>query len=550
MNACIFYHPEAYTTSQEKLMGRNSAGESFLKGFIKYSTSSEFWGQIQEPSHAALFESSVRSLGRSEPVHAVNKTNLGELARAQLLFLPGPGISKHAFHRGLYGHAYWSLCGITHTTSSAGAMDALAELITTPVQPWDAVICTSEAVKNNVTQLLQAQADYLQDRLGITKLQLPQLPVIPLGIHTQEFEYTAEQKSAARTKLGIQDEEFAVLYMGRLSFHAKAHPLALYQSLEAASQRTQKKIVLVECGWFANNHIEQAFADAASLACPSVRIIKLDGRIADSRAAAWAAADVFSSLVDNIQETFGITPIEAMAAGLPAVVSDWNGYKDTVRSGIDGFRVPTIMPQAGLGRDLAFRHALEIDNYDIYCGYTCSFIAVDIEVATQSFVELINSPDLCKQMGQNGKDRAREIFDWSRIIPRYEALWSELHSIRLAMSKDLNPIQNIWPARLDPFHSFSSYPSHQLILTDEVEVISSDPLEVMERISRFKQLRMINFADRVLLTDEEMRRVVELSCGGKTPISELLSIFPADRQPFILRGLLWLFKVGVMKKSG
>ena len=40
------------------------------------------------------------------------------------------------------------------------------------------------------------------------------------------------------------------------------------------------------------------------------------------------------SLADNIQETFGLTPVEAMAAGLPCVMSDWDGYRDTVRDGV------------------------------------------------------------------------------------------------------------------------------------------------------------------------------------------------------------------------
>ena len=89
-------------------------------------------------------------------------------------------------------------CGITHTTSSAGAMDALAGLITAPVQPWDALICTSTAVKDNVTRLLQAQVDYLQSRLGVTRVVLPLLPVIPLGIHTSDFAFSDAQKAAAR----------------------------------------------------------------------------------------------------------------------------------------------------------------------------------------------------------------------------------------------------------------------------------------------------------------------------------------------------------------
>jgi hypothetical protein len=129
-------------------------------------------------------------------------------------------------------------------------MDAMSALIASPVQTWDALICTSNAVKNNVTKLLQAQVDMLKERLGISKLVLPMLPVIPLGIHTQDFVFTQEQKNAARQKLKAHDNTLVVLFMGRLSFHAKAHPLAMYQALQKAAQELQgtgKKIKLVEC---------------------------------------------------------------------------------------------------------------------------------------------------------------------------------------------------------------------------------------------------------------------------------------------------------------
>ena len=394
MTAAIYYHPEAYTTSGPKLMGRNAAGESFLRGFVSHSRASAFWAQVEKPEHARHFAASVSALGRTEPVHAVSRGNLGALSQAGVVYYPGPGIGEHAFHRAAFGHGSWSLCGITHTTSSAGAMDALAALLTAPVQPWDAVICTSTAVKDNVTRLLQAQVDYLQARLGISRVVLPQLPVIPLGIHTSDFAFSADQKAAARAALGVDPDTLVVLFMGRLSFHAKAHPLAMYQALEAAARASGKSVVLVECGWHANAFIEKAYADAARLACPSVRVVTLDGRKAEDRQTAWAGADVFCSLSDNIQETFGIVPIEAMAAGLPVVVSDWDGYKDTVRDGVDGFRIPTVMPQAGLAGDLALRHALEVDTYDMYCGHTCSLVAVDVQAAAAAFERLFNSPEL------------------------------------------------------------------------------------------------------------------------------------------------------------
>ncbi|MBK6592275.1 MAG: hypothetical protein IPG23_05780 [Burkholderiales bacterium] len=177
-SAAIYYHPEAYSTSGPKLMGRNAAGESFLRGYFAHVKVAELWAQVHLSEHAQAFAAAARQAGRAEPIKAVDKSNLAALAAPGTVYFPGPGIGEHAWQRAAFGHGKWSLCGITHTTSSAGAMDAMADLLTAPVQPWDAVICTSTAVKDNVTRLLQAQADYLVQRLGVQRVVLPQLPVI------------------------------------------------------------------------------------------------------------------------------------------------------------------------------------------------------------------------------------------------------------------------------------------------------------------------------------------------------------------------------------
>ena len=561
MTAAIYYHPEAYTTSGPKLMGRNAAGESFLRGYIKHSTATEFWAQVQKPEHGQHFAQTIKAQGREEVVKVVEKSTLSALKDIGTVYYPGPGIGEHAFHRSLAGglgpaagnpHTAWSLCGITHTTSSAGAMDALAELITAPVQPWDAVICTSTAVKDNVQRLLQAQVDYLKDRLGISKLVLPMLPVIPLGIHTQDFEFTEEQKSNARQALGVDHNTLVVLFMGRLSFHAKAHPLAMYQALQKAATKlaaTGKKIVLVECGWHANDFIEKAYQDAAAQACPDVKVITLDGRQASARQTAWAGADVFCSLSDNIQETFGIVPIEAMAAGLPVVVSDWDGYKDTVRHGVDGFRIPTCMPQAGLATDLALRHALEVDTYDMYCGHTCSLVSVDIEATAQAFVQLFESAELRQQMGQAGKQRAQQLYDWRAIIAQYEALWQEQTQLRLAAqtAKQGAALQHAWPARIDPFFAFESYPTQTLKPTSMLALTDLSVPDAQQRLNQYKTLAMVNFAKLVLPTDEEVASVFKASSHGPVSAQAMLETITPSRQAFVLRSLVWLLKLGLLR---
>jgi glycosyltransferase involved in cell wall biosynthesis len=545
MTAAIYYHPEAYTTSGPKLMGRNAAGESFLRGFWAHSRATQFWVQAQSREHAQHFAQAARAAGRQEPVKAVDKNSVSALAQAGTVYYPGPGLGQHAWHRAAYGHAAWSLCGITHTTSSAGAMDALTELLTAPVQPWDALICTSTAVRDNVTRVLQAQADYLQARMGITRVVLPQLPVIPLGIHTADFTYTAQQKADARARLAADADSIVVLFMGRLSFHAKAHPLAMYQALERAARDTGKQVVLVECGWHANEFIEKAYADAARLACPSVRVVTLDGRQAQDRVTAWAGADVFCSLSDNIQETFGIVPIEAMAAGLPVVVSDWDGYKDTVREGVDGFRVPTLMPRAGLGGDLALRHALEIDTYDMYCGHTCSLVSVDLEATSRAFSQLFAAPELRARMGAAGRERARAVYDWGHIIAQYEALWAQLGELRAAQADSLPQVAHPWPARIDPFHAFAAYPTHTLAPDTRLMLASPD---VAQQLATWRALAMVDFAKAILPTPPECDEVLRAAASGPRTASELVAGVAESRRAHTFRALAWLTKLGVLQR--
>lgn len=64
----------------------------------------------------------------------------------------------------------------------------------------------------------------------------------------------------------------------------------------------------------------------------------------EERLAVYSAADIFVSPSDNMQETFGLTLLEAGAAELPAVVSDWDGYRDIIVHDETGFLVPVLAP--------------------------------------------------------------------------------------------------------------------------------------------------------------------------------------------------------------
>lgn len=542
ITAAIYFQADAYSTDTEALMGRHAAGESFINAYFRYTKSPTLYAQVNQFENAKQFEKLARTQGVNKPIKAILPDQYGALAEAQTLYYPGPDIDQLAFLRSAVNPNGWSICGITHTTSSARVMDAIAKWITAPVQPWDAIICTSVAVKRHVETILRSEISRLNQRLGVTQFPLPQLPVIPLGVSTRDFVFSDLEKQRARRSLAIDAEAMVVLYVGRLSFHAKAHPMAMYQALEIASRRTGQEIVLVEAGWFANDYTQVAFRTAQQACCPSVKVISVDGRDSEQRKNSWAAADVFCSLSDNIQETFGITPVEAMAAGLPVVVSDWDGYKDSVTEEV-GFKIPTFLPQPGLGADLAFRHASGVDNYDYYCGHVCTFVSVDVGKCAEAFTKLFQDASLRHRMGAAARTRAEENYDWAVIMPKYEALWAQLYHLR-SQHATIGP--QLWPARLDPFAAFSHYSTKTLTVNSTVYRLDEDVDRALSRLSRLYDLEMVKFAHQVIPNKELLRGLLLKIPITPTLVQDVIDGFDDGHFAIRLRALSVLSKLGVI----
>lgn len=463
-NVAIVFEPDAYNIKGGKLMGRQAAGHGFLRAAVAGRLPNEaLWVYARDRKLADVFASRVAEIDPNTPTGWAPADRPDLLGQLGTVYRPDPDISQLANLRLRVDPRAWSAVGVTHTTASHGAMNSITGLLAGPVMPWDALICTSQSVGATVRTLLEAQADYLRWRLGAQRFTLPQLPVIPLGVHCNDFAQTPEARQAARAALGIAEDEVVALFLGRLSFHAKTHPHAMYRGMETAARQSGRKAVLLHCGWFSNPNIEEVFKGAAAEFAPTVRPLWTDGRDATARQQAWAAADLFLSLVDNIQETFGLTPVEAMAAGLPAVVTDWDGYRETVRDGVDGFRIATWMPPAPLGEPYALRHEAGVYDYDFYLGAVCQHVAVDHRQLAERLTALLADPGLRHRLGGAGRLRARTEFDWSVVYARYRALWDHLADIRAHGPEfPAYPLSGGVPQRMDPCRAFASYPSHIL----------------------------------------------------------------------------------------
>ncbi len=542
----IWYRPDVYSLDSPKLMGRQAAGSSFLAGWFRYAGLPIWHCCAASQVEAEQFAAIATRHAQHARVEWIPAQHVMGLAQAGCLFVPAPGLAPFAWQRRAVGQRAFSLCGITHTIASEHAMGDLTGLLTAPLQPWDAVICTSDAVKAAVEAFLAPHAEHLAARFGGRPPALPRFPVIPLGVDTDAFAPDPDRRVAARARLGIAPDAVVALFVGRLSFHAKAHPFPMYVALEEAARQTRIQVHLIQAGWFANDFIEGAFKDGAARWCPSVGASFLDGRDADARADAWAAADLFVSLSDNIQESFGLAPVEAMAAGLPCVVSDWDGYKDTVRDGIDGVRVPTVAPPRGLGTDMAMRFAADVDTYDRYIGRAGAFTAVDVPATAAALARLIADPDLRARMGAAGRRRAQAVFDWRVIIPQYLSLFAELAEIRKAAPEIAPPADPVHGnlSRPDPFGMFAAYPTHALGLGT---VVMARPAGTPEGLARLLADPLATLALDLLPPQDDLLLVLALvGTMGRATVGDLVMRVPEDRRPLLARALVFLAKFDLL----
>ncbi|MFV3130227.1 glycosyltransferase family 4 protein [Niveispirillum sp. KHB5.9] len=552
-NAAIFFHPEGFDTKSPKLMGRHAAGEGFLRGWARHGGFDTLHAQVGDLRHARMFAQEAASHGWQGKVHVHRLEQPETLSAVGGVILPGPMLAPPAWLRRSRGLSpgNHSIIGLTHTTASASALDNIGELLTAPLEEWDALICTSQAVKSMVVRTLSDQAGYLGQRFAMPSgvpLRLPQLPVIPLGVECDRYAERPELRREWRERLAIGPLDVVVLFMGRLSFHAKAHPMAMYMALQEARDALPDgaRLHLIEAGWFASDHIRRAFEEAAGMLCPDVVRHVLDGREQAVRDGIWQAADIFCSLSDNIQETFGLTPIEAMAAGLPCVVSDWNGYKETVRDGIDGFRVPTWMPPPPIGREMAERHAIGVDSYDHYCGATCQFVSVDVERTAQAFRALVADAGLRRRMGEAARRHARERFDWRVVVGAYKELMVELAARRAAAKPPPVSGPVVWPLRPDPFRSFAHYPTHLLALDTRVEVTGAPP----DRLAAIHASGMVNYAHAAVPGFDRLTAVLDLlPAQGAVSIAGLAAAGGPSIAPILAPALAFLAKYGFVRLS-
>jgi D-inositol-3-phosphate glycosyltransferase len=497
----------------------------------------------EEHVREALFEGSPSTtrIVVGSPMNQIAVRDSGALLRGQ------PDLQNLAWLRRItVGDRAYSLMGLVHTIAPPSIRQTIAMAAVAPVHPWDAIICTSPSIRDALGDMFEAWGDFLGERTGGTTPPRPHLPVVPLGVEGARFAAFADRPEArakVRAQLGLKDEDVLVLWVGRLSFFEKAFPQSMFQAVQRAAKASGVSLHFAMAGWFPKEADRERYGEAAKIHAPDVPIHFLDGNDRTLLGELWAGADIFISLVDNIQETFGITPLEAMAAGLPVVVSDWDGYRSTVRDGVEGFLIPTLGgPTSGLGNSMITRHLFEAASYQAYVGEVAQFTAVHVGRAAEALTELARSPELRKRMGAAGRERIRTALDWPVIARQIHALADELAEIRHA-SADPVVRRKGDPVRGDPFAAFAGFPTHVLTLDMP---LAAAPGATGDDVRGLTAILDIAFGG-LRANLEECAQALDLLASGQAHTGrEVLVRFPLPRRRAVELGLAWMAKLGLV----
>ncbi len=328
--------------------------------------------------------------------------------------------SQVAYLRERFSRRPFPIAGAVHSVAHLDVKGSVAKSLLFPSSSLDAAICSSRSLLHALRSIAREASVDMTGSLAAFRSRF-RAELIPLGVDLERF--CPGDRLAARARNGVDPDAVVLLSVGRLTPWTKMDVLPLLTALrEITLAVPETPVLLLLVGQ------EQAPGYGA-LVLDVARSMGLDGKVeiwsdipAAELASIYAMADVFVSPSDNVQESFGLAPLEAMATGLPVVLSAWSGYRDLVEPGVTGILVPVYSaPPDPLVTDAA-----------AYLGYRATMAhlaettAVDLRVLTDKLIELVRSAELRQKMGERGRERARSLFGWKRVIGLYQDLWRRL----------------------------------------------------------------------------------------------------------------------------
>jgi glycosyltransferase involved in cell wall biosynthesis len=324
-----------------------------------------------------------------------------------LAFIPGISISNLLNMRNIT-KANIPVVGLVHNISQPRHFDALKNITKTSTA-IDSIICPSESSRKIIENFCE---------LNNLDLKL-NLPVIPYGVDLNKFQPHTDKKTL-RKKYNIPESKTVVLHLSRINPFTKMDIMPMIRNFEVVSKNNPKALLLIVGQAHAKEYFSQV-QDYVKSQNLTNAIQFIDDVNHDFIEEYYQLSDVFVSLTDNISENFGLNVIEAMACGLPIIISDIAGHKDLITDGEEGFYIPTISSDF-VDLDYFFNTCPIMDYGDI----TIQSLALDNLVIKEKMNLLINDIELRNKLGNTARSKATNNYDMKMMIANYQAHFEKM----------------------------------------------------------------------------------------------------------------------------
>lgn len=509
-------------------VGRNMANHYFFRALLRHGTFDEYHFFLSNAAHRKLFlqnhEPLLVSLGVQKRVKIFDRTALpGAVADTENI----------VFHQSDHVTLFNALCRVRnslglefpvtsfiHSISYQEFMGRYLEMLSCGAGSSDAVICSSECGKTVIDKCFAR----ITSGLNLSPEE-PRRVVIPLGIDETG---PMPDRAAARKSLGLPDDEVIALCFGRFSEFDKMDLFPLLQAFRDAGA-SQKPWRLVLAGALHSENYLKIIHLWARAQGVLDKVTFVADPTEEQKQLLYSASDFFVSISDNPQETFGLTILEALRAGLPCVVSDFDGYKELASDDV-ALRIPTTwcrLPElSALGPIMDER---------TFHQYVSQTLDVSLPELTAALSRMFSEHALRGEMSRRATKRFTENYAHHLTIAALERLWTELKEGFRAAPPRPDPLN------LDVFETFSHYVtrfanSHRAVRRTPLGQRLLGSGGSYPLLSGMPEMIDNDAVRQVLTATDAPKKIEELRRAGK----------PAWRETFLL---MWMLKHGLIEEA-
>jgi len=249
-------------------------------------------------------------------------------------------------------------------------------------------------IVNDADQLIAECPQDRDDLVHYYHANINKITVVPCGFNPKEFNVI--DKMLARKKLGLSNHETILLQLGRMVPRKGVDNVIRSLNRISCDLKNIRLLVVGGESDTADENLTPEIGRLKNIAAQEnvLEKVTFTGRKRrDVLKYFYAAADIF--ITTPWYEPFGITPLEAMACGIPVIGANVGGIKYSVEDGKTGFLVPPNDPSA---------------------------LAKKIEC-------LLTDNALMGSMKRNAVKRVNKFFTWKMVADSVSALYEKISPV-------------------------------------------------------------------------------------------------------------------------